>query len=63
MRDALTGQVLDLSTLRLERAVRRWEQQDREGAMQDLHAALHHMRKAGADPVAIQFLTSLITGE
>ncbi len=63
MRDALTGQVLDLSTLRLERAVRRWEQRDHGGAMTDLRAALYHMRKTGADPVSIQFLASLITDE
>jgi hypothetical protein len=63
MCDTLAGEVLDLSTLRLERAAKRLEAQDHGGAMRDLRAALHHMRKAGADPVSIQFLTSLITDE
>ena len=55
-----TGVVLDLREVRLDRAIARVEQQDHDGAMHDLRAALWHMRKAGADPLEVQHLASII---
>ena len=60
MRSDPAGKLLDLGTLRLERAVKRLREQDHEGAMEDLRAALRHMRWAGADPLSIQHLASII---
>ena len=44
MRSDTAGKLHDLGALRLERAVRRLQEQDHGGAMEDLCAALHHMR-------------------
>ncbi len=60
MRSDTADTLHDLGALRLERAVRRLQEQDHEGAMEDLRAALHHMRWAGADPLLIQHLASII---
>ncbi len=61
MRDNTSSQLIDMGSLRLERAIRRFEQQDHEGGLEDLRTALHHMRWAGADPLSIQYLASIIT--
>jgi Tfp pilus assembly protein PilF len=55
-----TGELLDLGTLRLQRAAQRLERQDHAGAMDDLRAALQHMRRAGADPLEVEHLTAII---
>ena len=52
--------VVDLHEVRLSRAVSRVEQQDHDGAIRDLRAALWHMREAGADPLEVQHLASII---
>jgi hypothetical protein len=54
MRGDTAGKLLDLGTLRLERAVKRLHADDHGGAIEDLRAALRHMRWAGADPLSIQ---------
>ncbi len=65
----MTGQIMDrsvdnlpvdLSVACLERAVRRLQDENREGAMADLRAALRYMRHAGADPAQAQHLASII---
>jgi hypothetical protein len=55
-----TGELLDLGTLRLQRAAKRLLQEDHAGAMDDLRAALQHLRRAGADPLEVEHLTSII---
>ena len=55
-----TGELLDLGTLRLQRAAQRLQRQDHAGAMDDLRAALQHMRLAGADPLEVEHLTTII---
>ncbi len=60
MRSNPASKLLDLGTLRLERAVKRLHEQDHEGAMEDLRAALRHMREAGADPLSVQHLAAVI---
>ncbi len=37
--------------------------QDHAGAMDDLRAALQHMRRAGADPPEVEHLTNIITAK
>jgi Tfp pilus assembly protein PilF len=54
------GELIDLGTLRLQRAAQRLERQDHAGAMNDLRAALQHMRRAGADPREVEHLTAII---
>ena len=60
MRSKIMGRLLDLGTLRLERAVKRLREQDHRGALDDLYGALHHMHKAGADAPTVQHLTAII---
>ena len=60
MRSDTVGKLLDLGTLRLERAVKRLQEQDHEGAMEDLRAALRQMRQVGADPRSLQHLAAVI---
>ena len=60
MRRETIGSLLDLGTLRLERAVKRFREHDHRGALADLHVALHHMHKAGADPLTVEHLTAII---
>jgi Tfp pilus assembly protein PilF len=52
--------LLDLGVLRLERAVQRLRQQDRDGALDDLRAALRHMQEGKADPVQAHHLAAII---
>ena len=60
MRRETIGSLLDLGTLRLERAVKRFPEHDHRGALADLHVALHHMHKGGADALKVQHLTAII---
>ena len=60
MRDSTGGELLDLGTIRLRRAVKRLERQDYAGAMDELRAALQHMRRAGAHPLEVEHLASII---
>jgi Tfp pilus assembly protein PilF len=60
MRDNTRGELIDLGTLRLQRAAQRLERQDHAGAMDDLRAALQHMRRAGADPLEVEHLAAII---
>ena len=60
MYDDMGGELIDIGDLRLERAVRRFERQDHEGGLEDLHAALRQMRWAGADPHPIEHIASLV---
>lgn len=53
-------QLLDLGALRLERAIQRLRDQDREGALYDLGSALRHMQDARADPIQAQHLAAII---
>ncbi len=53
-------QLLDLGVVRLERAIRRLRELDREGALYDLNSALRHMRDAEADPIQSQDLAAII---
>ncbi len=53
-------QLLDLGALRLERAIQRLRDQDRDGALDDLRSALRHMQEAKADPVQAQHLAAII---
>ncbi len=55
-----TGELLDLGTLRLQRAAKRLQRQDHAGAMDDLRAALQHMRRAGANPLEVEHLSAII---
>jgi hypothetical protein len=52
--------LLDLGVLRLERAVQRLREQDRDGALDDLRAALRHMQEAKADPAQALHLCAII---
>ncbi len=61
MHNGTGTELMDMGSLRLERAIRRFEQQDHEGGLEDLRAALHHMRWAGVDPLSVQYLASIIT--
>ena len=56
-----SGQLLDLGVLRLERATKRLQADDLEGALADLKLALSHMQRAAADPLSIQHLSAIIT--
>ena len=56
MRREAIGSLLDLGTLRLERAVKRLREQDHRGALDDLHVALHYMRKVEADALTVQHI-------
>ena len=60
MCDQTSGELLNLGTLRLQRAAQRLERQDHAGAIDDLRAALQHMRRAGADPLEVEHLTTII---
>ncbi len=53
-------QLLDLGVLRLERAIQRLRDRDREGALHDLSSALRHMHEARADPMQSQDLAAII---
>lgn len=53
-------QYLDLGVLRLERAIQRLRDLDREGALYDLTSALRHMHEARADPMQSQSLAAII---
>jgi hypothetical protein len=53
-------QLLDLGVLRLERAVQRLRDLDREGALYDLNSALRHMQEGMADPLQSQNLAAII---
>ncbi len=53
-------QYLNLGVLRLERAIQRLRDLDREGALYDLNSALRHMKDAGADPMQSQDLVAII---
>ncbi len=53
-------QLLDLGVLRLERAIQRLREQDREGALYDLGSAMRHMHEARADPIQSQHLSAII---
>ncbi len=53
-------QLLDLGVLRLERAIQRLREQDREGALYDLGSAMRHMHEARADPMQSQHLAAII---
>jgi hypothetical protein len=53
-------QLLDLGVLRLERAIQRLREQDREGALYDLSSAMRHMHEARADPMQFQYLAAII---
>ena len=53
-------QLLDLGALRLQRAVQRLRDQNRDGALEDLRLALRHMQEARADPMQVQDLASII---
>ncbi len=55
-----TGQLLDLGVLRLERATKRLQAEDLEGALADLKLALSHMQRAAADPLSMQHLSAII---
>ena len=55
-----TGQLLDLGVLRLERATKRLQVDDFEGALADLKLALSHMQRAAADPLSVQHLSAII---
>ncbi len=61
MCDQTSGELLDLGTLRLQRAAKRLQQEDHAGAIDDLRAALQHMCRAGADPLEVEHLTAIIT--
>ena len=52
--------LLDLGVLRLERAVQRLREQDRDGALDNLRAALRHMHEAKADPTQAHHLSAII---
>ena len=56
-----SGQLLDLGVLRLERATKRLQADDLEGALADLKLALSHMQRAAADPLAVQHLSAIIS--
>jgi hypothetical protein len=56
----LSGQLLDLGVLRLERATKRLQVDDFEGALADLKLALSHMQRAAADPLSVQHLSAII---
>jgi hypothetical protein len=56
-----TGQLLDLGVLRLERATKRLQGDDFEGALADLKLALSHMQLAAADPLSVQHLSDIIS--
>ena len=60
MRDDTDGQLIDLSTIRLERALRRLEDQNCSGAVEDLRAALQHMRRSGASVLEVEHLSAMI---
>ena len=60
MHDDTADIILDLREVRLDRAIARAEQQDHDGAMHHLRAALWHMREAGADPLEVHHLASII---
>ena len=53
-------QLLDLGALRLERAVLRLRDQNRDGALDDLRLALRHMQEAKADQMQVQHLAAII---
>jgi hypothetical protein len=53
-------QLLDLGVLRLERAIQRLRELDREGALYDLGSAMRHMHEARADPLQAQHLAAII---
>ena len=53
-------QLLDLGVLRLERAVQRLRELDRNGALHDLRGALRHMQEAEADPIQGHHLAAII---
>jgi hypothetical protein len=57
----LSGQLLDLGVLRLERATKRLQVDDFEGALADLKLALSHMQRAAADPLSVQHLSAIIS--
>lgn len=56
-----SGQLLDLGVLRLERATKRLQADDLEGALADLKLALSHMQRAAADPLSVQHLSAIIS--
>ena len=58
---AASGQLLDLGVLRLERAVKRLRADDLAAALADLRLALSHMQRAGADPLSVEHLSTIIT--
>lgn len=60
MHNRPADRLLNLGTLRLERAIRRLRKQDRVGALDDLRAALVHMHEAGADPLQVECLATII---
>ncbi len=60
MRNKTSSELIDFGTLRLQRAAKRLQQQDHAGAVEDLRAALQHTRGAGADPLEVEHLTSII---
>ena len=57
----LSGQLLDLGVLRLERATKRLQVDDFEGALADLKLVLSHMQRAAADPLSVQHLSAIIS--
>ena len=60
MRSETTARLFNLGTLRLERAVKRLREQDHRRTLDNLHVALHHMHKGGADALKVQHLTAII---
>jgi hypothetical protein len=56
-----TGQLFDLGVLRLERATKRLQADDFEGALADLKLVLSHMQRAAADPLSVQHLSAIIS--
>ena len=56
-----SGQLLDLGVLRLERATKRLQANDFEGALADLKLVLSHMQRAAADPLSVQHLSAIIS--
>ena len=56
-----SGQLFDLGVLRLERATRRLQADDFEGALADLKLALTHMQRAKADSLSVRYLSAIIS--